>query len=69
MLTSLDRIAARARQVGGDGAVTNYSVVNDYMDGFLEDVAVSREFAAREPPNLVPANRLVPSCLACHRSL
>lgn len=69
VLDSLERIDARARLVGGDGAVTNHAAVNEYMDGFLEDVALAREFASREPANLVPAHRLVGSCLACHGSL
>ena len=69
VLASLERIAARARQVGGRGTLTNYSLVNDYMDGFLDDVAMSSDFARRNPPNLVPASRLVQSCLACHGSL
>lgn len=69
VLASLERIDARARRVGGDGAVTNYSVVNDNMDAFLDDVALARDFAAREPANLVPANRLVQSCLSCHDQL
>lgn len=69
VLAALGRIDARARRVGGGDTVTNYSAVNDYMDGFLGDVALARDFAAREPANLVPANRLVQSCLACHQSL
>ena len=69
VLTSLERIAARARQVGGRGTLTNYSLVNDYVDGFLDDVAMSSDFARRNPPNLVPASRLMQSCLACHGSL
>lgn len=69
VVESLDRLEAAAEQVGGRGRVTNYTAVNKYMDGFLEDVELAREFAEREPANLIPANRLVRSCLSCHQSL
>lgn len=64
----LGRIELIAYDIGGD-RLTNYSVINQYMGAFLHDVGVARDFAQREPPNLVPAGRLVKSCLACHESI
>lgn len=68
VLPLLDSIQSIAAQIDGDGATTNYSVINRYMSDFLYDVALAKEFARREPPNLVPAQRLVKSCMSCHES-
>ena len=67
ILARLEAIAGTLR--GGDEVVTNYSVINHYMGAFLYDVGVARQFALREPANLVPAGRLVKSCLSCHQSI
>lgn len=69
VIAHLDRIERRALGVGGRGAPSNRSEIDDHMDGFLHDVALAREFARRDPPNLVPANRLVNSCESCHAEL
>lgn len=69
ILPLLDAIEQIARGVKGEGEVTNYSVINRYMGSFLYDVANAREFANRQPPNLVPAERLIKSCLSCHQSI
>jgi hypothetical protein len=63
----LDKIQRIAYELGGEG-LTNYSVINRYMGAFLYDVGIAREFALRSPPNLVPAGRLVKSCMSCHDS-
>jgi len=65
-LNSIERIASG---IGGDDVVTNYSVINHYMGAFLYDVALAKQFAYRDPPNYVPANRLLNSCRSCHNSL
>jgi hypothetical protein len=64
----LDKIQQIAYELGGKG-LTNYSVINRYMGAFLYDVGIAREFALKSPPNLLPAERLVKSCLSCHESL
>lgn len=69
VLAQLDAIEGIARSIDADNAVTNWSVINRYMGAFIYDVLVAREFAADEPPNFVPANRLIRSCLSCHSSL
>ena len=70
ILPMLDRIETIATTlVGGDEVVTNYSVLNHYMGAFLYDVDVARQFALREPANLLPAGRLVKSCMSCHESI
>lgn len=69
VLNLLDGIQASASELDGNGAVTNYSVVNRYMGSFLYDVELARQFVNRQPPNLIPAQRLVKSCLACHESI
>lgn len=69
ILPLLNDIEAIAEGVKGEGVVTNYSVINRYMGSFLYDVANARAFANRQPPNLVPAQRLVNSCLSCHQSI
>ena len=69
VLFFLDSIRSIATDIDHDHAVTNYSAINRYMGAFLHDVGVAREFAAREPPNLVPAQRLIKSCLSCHDSI
>ena len=69
VLAQLDAIEGIARSIDADNAVTNWSVINRYMGAFIYDVLVAREFAADEPPNYVPANRLIRSCLSCHSSL
>jgi hypothetical protein len=65
----LESIEVSASGIDGKGAVTNYSVINRYMGAFLYDVSVARTFASREPPNLIPAQRLIKSCLSCHESM
>ena len=69
ILPLLDGIEQIARGVKGENEVTNYSVINRYMGAFLHDVANARSFAYRQPPNLVPAERLIKSCLSCHQSI
>ena len=69
ILPLLDNIEGVAGGLGGGPVVTNYSVINYYMGAFLYDVSIARKFANREPPNIVPAGRLINSCLACHRSI
>ncbi len=69
VLASLDRIEAIASGLGGEGVVTNYSVINRYMGAFLYDIQIAREFALRDPPNHFPSYTLVKSCLSCHQSL
>ena len=69
ILPLLDSIEQIAEGVKGAGEVTNYSVINRYMGAFLYDVANARYFANRQPPNLVPAERLIKSCLSCHQSI
>lgn len=69
ILPLLDGIEKIAEGVKGEGVVTNFSVINRYMGSFLYDVANAREFANRQPPNLVPAERLIKSCLSCHQSI
>jgi hypothetical protein len=69
ILPLLDSIKTIAASIDGDDAVTNYSVVNRYMGAFLYDVGLARKFASREPPNLIPAQRLIKSCLSCHESI
>ena len=69
ILPLLDGIEVIARAVKGEGVVTNYSLINRYMGSFLYDVANARDFANRQPPNLVPAQRLIKSCLSCHQSI
>lgn len=64
----LNNIESVASGLGGGPVVTNYSVINYYMGAFLYDVSVAREFVNKNPPNIVPASRLINSCLACHRS-
>lgn len=70
VLSMLDRIEniAQTFTVGGE-ALTNYSVINRYMGAFLYDIGIAREFALREPANLLPAGRLVKSCMSCHDSI
>jgi hypothetical protein len=65
-LNTIERIASG---IGGGEIITNYSVINRYMGAFLYDVNLAREFANRNPPNFVPANRLMNSCLSCHASI
>lgn len=65
----LDSIELIASELDHDGAVTNYSVINRYMGAFLYDVAVARRLANGDPPNLLPAQRLIKSCLSCHASI
>jgi len=65
----LDKIERIASGLGGPDTITNYSVINRYMGAFLYDVTVAREFAERDPPNYVPAFRLLKSCQACHESM
>ena len=69
VLLELNRIQQIARGLRGDEEVTNYSVINRYMGSFLYDVEVAKQFAKRDPPNFVPSNRLVKSCLSCHQSI
>ncbi len=69
ILPLLSEIEEIAEGVKGEGMITNYSVINRYMGSFLYDVANAREFASRQPPNLVPAQRLIRSCLSCHQSI
>ncbi len=69
ILPLLNGIEVIAQGVKGEGVVTNYSVINRYMGSFLYDVANARNFANRQPPNLVPAERLINSCLSCHQSI
>lgn len=69
ILPQLDDIKTIAGNLDGDGAVTNYSVINRYMGSFLFDVDVARQFAQRDPPNLIPAQQLINSCLSCHESI
>lgn len=66
LLNSIELIAA---ELDHDGAVTNYSVINRYMGAFLHDVAVARRLAYGDPPDLMPAQRLIKSCLACHAAI
>lgn len=66
LLNSIELIASELDQ---DGAVSNYSVINRYMGAFLYDVSVARRFANQTPPNLLPSQRLIKSCLSCHESI
>jgi len=69
VISLLDEIESLASSIDGHGSVTNYSVINRYMGSFLYDVSLARQFANRQPPNLVPSQRLIKSCMACHESL
>ena len=66
LLNSIELIAS---ELDKDGSVSNYSVINRYMGAFLYDVSVARRFANQEPPNLLPSQRLIKSCLSCHESI
>ncbi|NND91858.1 MAG: hypothetical protein HKN42_13440 [Granulosicoccus sp.] len=65
----LDSIELIAADLNRGGETTNYSVVDRYMGSFLYDVTTARRFAQRDPPNFVPSQRLVRSCLSCHESI
>ena len=65
----LNKVERTASGLGGVDTVTNYSVINRYMGAFLYDVNVAKEFIDREPPNFVPAYRLIRSCQSCHGSM
>lgn len=69
VLPLLDEIETIATEIDGASTVTNYSVINQYMGAFLYDVTVARQFALKSPPNLLPARRLIKSCLSCHESI
>ena len=69
IISELNTVERIASGIGGDDVITNYSVINRYMGAFLYDVALAKQFAYREPPNYVPANRLLNSCRSCHNSL
>lgn len=64
----LDNIKKISTNIRSGDVVTNYSVINRYMGAFLYDVEVAKQFADRDPPNYVPANRLLNSCMSCHSS-
>lgn len=68
LLTRLRALEGMAKAIGGDGVITNYSVINQYMGAFIYDVQLAQKFANKTPPNYVPANRLVKSCESCHDS-
>jgi len=67
--TELTNIESIAASLGGEDTITNYSVISRYMGAFLYDVRLAREFAERDPPNFLPAFRLVHSCQSCHESM
>ena len=69
VINELNTVEQIASGIGGDDVITNYSVINHYMGAFLYDVALAKQFAYQEPPNYVPANRLLNSCRSCHNSL
>lgn len=69
VLLELNQIQQIAWGLRGDEEVTNYSVINRYMGSFLYDIEVAKQFAKRDPPNFVPSNRLIKSCLSCHQSI
>jgi hypothetical protein len=69
VLPMLARIESIAQGIEQGEVITNYSVVDRYMGAFLYDVNVAQEFVLRTPPNLVPAGRLIKSCMSCHDSL
>ncbi len=69
VLRELNQIKSLATHIAGPGEVTNYSVINRYMDAFIYDVNVAEQFSQRSPPNHFPAYRLVKSCLSCHDSI
>ncbi len=66
--TELDKIKRIATNIRGADVITNYSVINRYMGAFLYAVDLAKQFADRDPPNYVPANRLLNSCKSCHLS-
>ena len=66
LLKRLQSLSLKARTIGGEGVVTNYSVINQYMGAFIYDVELAKQFANMDTPNYVPANRLVKSCISCH---
>ena len=68
VIRELGTIEEIASGIGGDDVVTNYSIINRYMGAFLYDVSLAKQFANREPPNYIPANRLLNSCMSCHIS-
>jgi hypothetical protein len=65
----LERIGQIALDIDGNGAVTNYSVINRYMSSFLYDVSLAHDMATRQPANLLPAQRLIQKCQTCHQSM
>lgn len=64
LVQKLRALSTKASSLG-DG-VTNYSVINQYMGAFIYDVELALQFANKNPPNYVPANRLIRSCISCH---
>lgn len=64
LLKRLRALSIRAQSL--DNGVTNYSVINRYMGAFIYDVGIAEKFANKTPPNYVPANRLINSCISCH---
>ncbi len=69
VMLELDRVDSIASSLGGEGITTNYSVIDRYMGALLYDIQLAKEFSLHDPPNYVPANRLLNSCLSCHQSL
>lgn len=67
-LNKLNNIKSIASNIGGDGVITNYSVINRYMGAFLYDVGVAQDFVLKTPPNYFPAASLIKSCMSCHDS-
>ena len=68
VMHELNTLSSIARDLAGPGQITNYSMINRYMSSFHYDVQLAMKFASRTPPNYVPANRLIKSCMACHES-
>lgn len=68
VLPLLEQIEVFATELDNSNFTARYPVVNRYMSAFIDDVGVARQFVNRTPPNLVPAKRLILSCLSCHDS-
>jgi len=69
VLAELDKVSDIAGEMGGDGIMTNFAVMNQYMGAFLYDVNTARKYVNFTNPDFKPAGQLMRSCQSCHSTL
>lgn len=68
VVEALDNLRQNAFSLRGTDQKTNHKILDDNLDGFIQNVDAARRGATADPPNYFLAGSITGACLACHQA-